>query len=184
MDCSYWVYDGGMRRERPDFVCDAMLGGLARWLRAAGYDAEFACDVTDHHLVSRALATGAVLLSSDGQIFERNVIKHKTAKAVFVPPGLGKLEQLDFVLRELRLPIRPQTRCMTCGGSLEEVERQSIRGEAPPKAYAACDRFWRCGRCGKLFWRGTHWLKITARLERIGGTTAGERERGTVEPGG
>ena len=157
-----------MRRERPDFVCDAMLGGLARWLRAAGYDAEFACGVDDRRLVSRALATGAVLLSSDGQIFKRNVIKHKTAKALFVPPGLGKIEQLEFVLGELGLPVRPQPRCMSCGGSLEEVDRQAVRGEAPPKAYAACDQFWRCGRCRKLFWRGSHWRKITARLKAIG----------------
>ena len=117
-----------------------MLGGLARWLRAAGYDAEFTHGVADRQLVSRALATGAVLLSGDGQIFKRNVIKHKTARSVFVPPGLGKLEQLEFVLRQLSLAIRPQPRCMACGGQLTEVDKQSVRQEAPPKAYAACDR--------------------------------------------
>jgi len=29
------------------FFCDAMLGGLARWLRAAGYDAEYEYGIDD-----------------------------------------------------------------------------------------------------------------------------------------
>ena len=153
----------------PDFICDAMLGGLARWLRAAGYDAEFTYGIDDRQLIQRALNTGATILSSDGGLFDRNVIRHKTAKALFVPRELGKVEQLGFVLRELKLPVRSDPRCMACGGRLREVDKHAVRAEAPPKAYAACDRFWRCARCGKLLWRGTHWRRIAARLDPIVG---------------
>ena len=66
---------------------------------------------------------------------------------------------------ELELPVRPEPRCMACGGKLGEVEKSSIRDEAPTKAYAACEQFWRCGRCGKLLWRGTHWQRISAALK-------------------
>jgi uncharacterized protein with PIN domain len=158
-----------MGRGAPEFVCDAMLGGLARWLRAAGYDAEFTYGIDDRKLIRRALSTAATLLSSDGQLFERNLIRDKTVTALFVPRGLSKVRQLSFVLRELSLPVRPEPRCMACGGELLEVEKDSVRAEAPPKAFAACDRFWRCGRCGRLLWRGTHWRRISARLAAIGG---------------
>jgi len=148
-------------------VCDAMLGGLARWLRAAGYDAEFSYGIDDEELILRALRTGAVLLSSDGGLFDRNVIRHKTVRAVYVPRGLPKTRQLAFVLGELGLGVCDESRCMACGGELEEVDKSAVRGEAPAKAYAAHDRFWRCDRCGKLLWRGTHWRKIAAVLDHI-----------------
>ena len=143
-----------------------MLGGLARWLRAAGYDAEFTPGVDDRELIHKALRTGATLLSSDGRLFERNIIRHKTVKALFVPRDLDKPQQLAFVVRELALPLRPDPRCMACGGELAEVSKDSIRDEAPAKAFAACDQFWRCARCGKLLWKGSHWRRITATLNK------------------
>jgi len=148
------------------FFCDAMLGGLARWLRAAGYDAEYEYGIDDGELIRRATKSGAMILSSDGPLFERNVVKDGTVRALYVPQQLGKLEQLDFVLRELGLPVRT-ARCMACGGQLAEVPRHTVLGEAPPLAFRNCRRFWRCQRCGKLLWHGTHWQRIEKRLSEI-----------------
>ena len=156
-----------MTEDRPEFVCDAMLGGLARWLRAAGYDAEFVYGIDDRDLIERARATGATLLSSDGPMFERNVIKNGTVKALFIPRDLTVSAQLAFVMTVLRLAVRQMPRCMACGGALIEVEKESIRAEAPPKSFAACAQFWRCDRCGKLLWQGAHWRRISARLAEM-----------------
>ena len=150
------------------FFCDAMLGGLARWLRAAGYDAEYEYGIEDAVLIGRAAKSGAMILSSDGPLFERTVVRDGTVRALYVPQQLGKLEQLDFVLRELGLPVRT-ARCMACGGELAEVPRHTVAGEAPPLAFRNCRRFWRCQRCGKLLWRGTHWQRIEKRLGEITG---------------
>lgn len=150
------------------FICDAMLGGLARWLRAAGYDAEFEYDIDDGELVARAERTGQMILSSDGPLFERNVITSGRVRALFVPRQLSKLEQLRFVVGELGLAIGT-ARCMACGGELIEVPKHEVAGEAPPLAFRRCEQFWRCGRCGKLLWHGTHWRKIAERLGEIGG---------------
>ena len=38
----------------PTFACDVMLGGLARWLRAAGYDAVWSNTIEDWDLVRLA----------------------------------------------------------------------------------------------------------------------------------
>jgi uncharacterized protein with PIN domain len=62
-----------------------MLGGLARWLCAAGYDAEFDPRVDDGDLVSRAAASGQVALSSDGGIFDRTVVRTGVVHALYVP---------------------------------------------------------------------------------------------------
>jgi hypothetical protein len=145
------------------FVCDAMLGGLARWLRAAGYDAEFEHGISDPALVARAAASGRMLLSSDSGIFERSVVRKEVVRSLFIPRGIGKAEQLLFVLRELKLPIR-EPRCMGCGGELVEVQKEDVRAEAPERTFECQARFWRCARCGKLLWKGTHWQRIEAGL--------------------
>jgi uncharacterized protein with PIN domain len=148
------------------FLCDAMLGGLARWLRAAGYDAQFEYGIADRDLLRLAQATGRILLSSDGPLFERNIIKDALLKALYIPQQLDKIAQLRFVLKELHLPLGP-SRCMACGGELLSVPKHEVMGEAPPLAYRNCQEFFRCRTCLKLFWQGTHWQKITRKLEEV-----------------
>lgn len=145
-----------------------MLGGLARWLRAAGYDAYFEYGIDDGALVELARRTGRVLLSSDRLLFERRVITARRVEALYVPQQLTKTEQLAFVLMMYNLP-RRGPRCMACGGRLEEVPKHRVAGEAPPLAFRNCERFWRCARCGRLLWRGTHWQRIERRLADAAG---------------
>ncbi len=153
--------------QTPDkFICDSMLGGLARWLRAAGYDAEFHYDIDDCRLVELTKQSGRMLLSCDDDIFRRNVIRNGEIPALRVPRQLSRVDALRFVMNHLGLRLR-RPRCMSCGGELIEVPKHRVMSEAPPLAYKNCDKFWRCRRCGKLFWRGTHWKKIADRLEQI-----------------
>jgi uncharacterized protein with PIN domain len=99
-------------------------------------------------------------------MFERNVIVRGQVRALRVPRQLDNLTALRFVLAELKLPLRP-ARCMGCGGQLAEVPKHTVAGEAPPLAFRNCDRFWRCTRCARLLWRGTHWQRIARRLEQL-----------------
>jgi len=137
-----------------------MLGGLARWLRAAGYDASFEPEIDDGVLVRLAAEQGRVLLSSDGGIFERNVVRDGTVRAVRVPRATPPVEQLAFVLRGLDL-VACEPRCMACGGELHEVPKDDAAGHVPPRSLEAFDRFWKCDRCAKFYWHGTHWARIT-----------------------
>jgi len=148
----------------PAFTCDCMLGGLAKWLRAAGYDATWQYHAEDGDLVRRARSQGRIIATSDSRIMERRAIRLGHVKSVFVPGGLSAMGMLRHVARELALD-RRQARCMACGGKLTEIDKARLEGVAPPKAYARCDRFQICGRCKKLFWNGTHWKRIAARLD-------------------
>jgi uncharacterized protein with PIN domain len=154
------------------FLCDAMLGGLARWLRAAGYDARFEHGIADGALVALAESTGSTLLSSDRPLFDRVKIRDGHVRALFVPRHRPILEQAAFVLRALELPVR-DARCMGCGGELLEIDRDAVRALVPPKTQAACDEFWRCVRCAKVYWHGTHWSKIDARRAELEAAVGG-----------
>jgi uncharacterized protein with PIN domain len=159
------------------FACDAMLGSLARWLRAAGYDASWRADIDDWDLVREARAERRVLLSCDTGIFRIGIVRDGDVPSLQVPNGLGTQEQLAFVLDRLRLAPR-EPRCMACGGELAEVPRAAVEGKVPPRSFAWASRFWECGRCGRPFWQGTHWQHIAERLQQA------RRDRDPVAPPG
>ncbi len=146
------------------FACDAMLGGLARWLRAAGYDAFWQEGIADHELIRLARETGWTLLSADTGIFEFAAIRDRIQPALFVPLRLTPVQQLGFVLRKLALPLC-EPLCMACGGALVEVEQELVRDRVPPRTLAWQDRYWECSRCRRVFWRGTHWQRIAVTLQ-------------------
>lgn len=152
--------------EPPRFVCDANLGGLARWLRAAGYEAGFAAGIDDGRLVEDAQQRGAILLTGDVGILERRLVRTGTVRAVWVPSSLGRFEQLAMVVREVGLTLR-QPRCMACGGELRPVAKDEVRERIPPRTARWKDVYFVCAACGKLFWQGTHWERIAPRLRTV-----------------
>ncbi|HET6878791.1 MAG TPA: Mut7-C RNAse domain-containing protein [Pirellulales bacterium] len=143
----------------PDFHCDAGLGGLARWLRAAGYDAAFWPGIDDDDLLRKATAGGAILITSDRRLMDRGVIASGAVAALLTPISLKKREQFAFVRDRLELPLKP-TRCMACGGRLAAVDKEAVRERIPPRTYPWLDDYFECQRCRRLFWQGTHWQRI------------------------
>ncbi|MDB6109089.1 MAG: hypothetical protein JWR69_839 [Pedosphaera sp.] len=148
------------------FLCDAGLGGLARWLRAAGYEAIWIPDIDDDELLREGARRQAIILTTDSMLMERRLLRDGILPAVWVPPTLKMLEQLALVLGELGLKPR-ESRCMSCGGELQRVDKEAVRDRIPPRTYRWRDEFFECARCRKLFWHGTHWEKITTRLHKL-----------------
>ena len=148
------------------FLCDAGLGGLARWLRAAGYEATWQPDIDDDHLLREASRLQATLLTTDAMLMERRLLRDRIIPAFWLPPTLSIPEQLALVFREFGLLVRGP-RCMNCGGELHRVSKEALRDRIPPKTYRWLDEFFVCRRCDKLFWHGTHWQRIRAQLSRL-----------------
>jgi uncharacterized protein with PIN domain len=147
----------------PTFLCDAGLGGLARWLRAAGYESLWQPDIGDAELLREAQRLRATVLTTDSLMMERGVLRDGIIPAFWLPPTLTMQEQLALVLREFRLTIRA-ARCMTCGGKLEPVEKELVRERIPPRTWHWVDEYFVCARCNQLFWHGTHWRRIRVQL--------------------
>ncbi|MEW6303646.1 MAG: Mut7-C RNAse domain-containing protein [Verrucomicrobiota bacterium] len=150
-------------KDAPNFVCDVGLGGLARWLRAAGYEADWIPGIDDEDLVLLAQRTGRTILTTDSLMMERRVLRDGVVPALWVPPTLKVREQLAIVLRDLRLPMRAPL-CMRCGGKLRTVTKEEVRDRIPPKTRLWLDEYFVCTRCHQLFWEGTHWQRIKRRL--------------------
>src|SRR5579859_6204319 len=88
------------------FFCDAGLGGLARWLRAAGYEARWGAGIDDDALLKAAVANSATILTTDSMLMERRLLRDRVIPAVWLPPTLSIQDQLALAFRELGLTVR------------------------------------------------------------------------------
>ena len=147
----------------PRFLCDPSLGGLARWLRAAGYEADWLRSRTQDPLAA-ARERGAVLVTTDSRLAAHMADKDGEPEVLWVPSSLRRVRQLGVVLRDLDL--EPLTaRCMSCGSELKAVSKQEVAARIPPRTALWKDEYFLCAGCDRLYWQGTHWQRIAARLE-------------------
>ena len=53
---------------------------------------------------------------------------------------------------------------MACGGALLRATKEEVKERVPPRTFNWLEEYWRCERCDRVFWRGTHWRRIEERL--------------------
>lgn len=161
------------------FTVDAMLGSLARKLRMMGFDAEYARGAPaglGPAALSRMAAGGRTLVTRSGPLAAR---ARKAGAAAVVLPGGGRrgaaVDEADLAELARQAGIRSfearadMSRCAACNGALAPAERQSALPEIPPRVAEACGEFWRCLRCSKLYWDGTHMRGLRALAARLNG---------------
>jgi uncharacterized protein len=146
------------------FLCDEGLGGLARWLRALGYEAIWKPGLEDAELLKWAEEENLFFLTTDSVLMEFKLLRDGLLSSLWVPPTLKKHEQLAYVREKLGL-MSLGSRCMDCGGEFLKVPKEKVANRIPPKTLVWLDEYWECSRCSKLFWQGTHWERLRTALE-------------------
>lgn len=147
--------------EKPRFLADAMLRGLARRLRLLGYDAAWEPGGDDGALVRRALEEGRTLLTRDREIPR----EWRISNLILVDED-DPWAQLEAVVRRLDLKWRAGlfTRCSRCNVGLEEMSGdEKAARPLPPSVRGRSVR--RCPSCGRRYWEGDHTRRIRRRLE-------------------
>ena len=147
-------------------LCDHMLGSLARWLRFMGYDTAYPEPGPDRVLVERARSDDRILLTRDKELAAR------VTGAVQI-----RSDDLEEQIREVAkaFPLRlvdPMSRCFLCNEVLEPVSSKEIKSVAPEGVRSRHQSFWRCPSCRRVYWQGSHWDKMVARLNDLDLSTA------------
>ena len=127
------------------FLCDEMLAGLGRWLRAAGYDTGKA-ERGEHDRVLVALAEreGRVFLTRD-----RSIERISTTGAVWMLPRGGlEAEARELTARGVDWRHAPFTRCLADNTPLvpagpDEIARMPRGSRELPGPHRSCPD---CGR--------------------------------------
>jgi len=50
---------------------------------------------------------------------------------------------------------------------LEAREKAAVEAQLPPYVRATQDRFSQCPHCGRVYWPGTHWERMRARMAAL-----------------
>ena len=170
------------------FMVDAMLGSLARKLRMMGFDAEYAGPGRlGPKTFSSMAANGRILVTRSEEIAARarkagvacTVVLRQRGRAAGAAgaaaagrsplPDEPDLAELARQLRIAPFAVRAdRSRCAACNGALSR-EGPAVPPEVPPRVAEACAEFWRCGRCSKVYWEGTHLQSLGELAARLNG---------------
>ncbi|MDT8420545.1 MAG: Mut7-C RNAse domain-containing protein [Desulfuromonadales bacterium] len=159
------------------FILDVHLGRLARRLRLLGLDCSYRNDCDDRSLIGTALAEGRIILTRD-----RGILKHAAVQQGMLVRSGFLDDQVLQVMRRYRQSLRlsPFRRCPDCNGKLYPVVKDTIRHRLLPGTERDFDLFQQCAGCNKLYWEGSHYLRIKdwlgtirARMEGTDGVMTG-----------
>jgi uncharacterized protein with PIN domain len=153
------------RRHHSRFVVDGHLGKLARDLRLLGFDTVYRNDAEDAALLRTALDEERALLTRD-----RRLLMHAAVRDGYCPRSQFAEEQLAEVMRrfDLAATTKPYTRCLRCNGGLERVAKEAVIEQLEPLTKIYYDDFRRCSACGHVYWAGSHFRQLEARIDAVG----------------
>jgi uncharacterized protein len=151
-----------LRRTR--FIADVHLGRLVRYLRLLGFDTLYRNDWADAELVERAAREQRIVLTRDRGLLKRAAVDHG-----YLVRETDPRKQLDEVIErfDLRGAIEPFTRCPVCNGTVEPVDKEEVLGRLLTRTARYYEEFWRCGECGRLYWKGGHYRSLRALVSSV-----------------
>ena len=156
----------GERLRDVRFVLDQHLGRLAAYLRMLGFDVLHAVPSPDEELAAISNRADRMLLTRDV-----GLLKRKEVRRGYFVRATDPREQLVEVVRRFGLADRvaPFTRCVVCNAVLEEVDKPEVAAMLPARVSARHQEFRRCPACGRVFWKGSHYQRMMALVERVRG---------------
>ena len=156
------------RRGNTKLVADAMLGSLARKLRAIGFDTLYFRAGSDPELLALAEGDGRLILTADRSL--AGTARRRGLPAILVT-GRSDTVRLKGVVegsRALGLPlVRGDSLCSVCNGPLAPLRKNEVAGRVPASVLRRHRLFYECGGCGKIYWRGGHWKKLRSFTEPL-----------------
>jgi uncharacterized protein with PIN domain len=158
-------------RKIEKFVADGHLGKLVRDLRLLGIDVTCDPAAEDRQLVTTSSNEGRALLTRD-----RRLLMHAAVRHGYYLRSQDPLEQTVEVLRRFDLAdaFAPFSRCLRCNALLESADKGQIVDRLEPLTKIYYDQFRRCRHCGQVYWAGSHFDKLRARVEEVRATLAGQ----------
>lgn len=145
--------------QRPRFLLDIHLGGLARYLRMAGFDClyESQHDYGDALLATVAATHDYILLTRDIGLLKRSKVKYGRWVRNVLPE-----QQFKEVVQHYQLTadFQPFSRCIKCNGDISVVAKDQVSTRVPPKVFSLMESFSQCQSCQQVYWKGSHFDKI------------------------
>lgn len=145
------------------FICDSMLGNLAKHLRILGLDT-VSVENPDRLEPFKNRADPPCFFTK------------RTKTLPYQPTVFIHADTIEEQLIEIKSIIQPfidpdifMKRCIECNALLEFVAKEDIEAFVPEYVYHHHEHFKRCLSCNKVYWEGTHTKEMKKWIERIKG---------------
>ncbi len=138
-----------------------MLGNLAKKLRVLGYDSKYFSSIEDDKLILIAKNEKRIIITKDEQLTKT---AEKQDIGFVLIRGSDESEQIMQINAKINFGTfvidTNNSRCITCNGNLQSVEKYRIIGKIPEGILEREKKFWMCDSCKKIYWEGTHFEKL------------------------
>jgi uncharacterized protein with PIN domain len=150
------------------FVLDVHLGRLAAYLRMSGFDTLYRNDYDDPTLATISANENRILLTCDRLLLMRKQVTY----GYFVRARQPHQQLLEVLSRfDLHDKLKPFSRCMHCNGKTRVVSKKEIQEQLLTDTKKYYSEFFQCETCNKIYWKGSHYQKMKAMIDKINTTT-------------
>lgn len=141
-----------------------MLGKLTRWLRILGHNVKYSNKLDDNQLLIIAKKERRILLTRDLELYQ-----HATTKGVnaFYLEGTDEAERLAQLAKRFHIKLEVDmktSRCPKCNARVQQIEKEKVVDKVEKSTLTYYNEFWRCPKCGQIYWQGAHWTRIRKTL--------------------
>lgn len=153
----------------PRFIVDCMLGHIAKKLRIMGFDTGFWLDAGDDFLINKSMDEQKLLVTRHVGLYLK---LSKSGRNGLLLPNDDEVENLVFILKSCDIKhIDPvpnvNTRCTICNGTLTKLDNTMATDLIPEKVYKRIFTIYKCSKCSKIYWDGTHLENINILIDNI-----------------
>jgi len=149
------------------FVCDRMLGALAKWLRLLGFDVIYPEELCDDDIDEIALGDLRILLTRDVDLSKRARSEVLLIDSLDTDEQLAEVDGGYDIFRISEEGKLSLTRCSVCNHPLVDITKEEARDHVPPGVHEIQDSYWFCPECGRYYWPGTHYEGILKKIETL-----------------
>jgi uncharacterized protein len=145
------------------FVCDVMLGKLAKYLRIFGLDTVYAKTGSEFE---------QYMAPDQGEgpyLFTRRLSVRSCNHIILVRSDRPKdqLREVWHVISPYVDPGNVMSRCIDCNVALVDVPRTDIEQYVPEYIFHRYRSFKQCPACRKVYWEGSHALHMSQFIEEV-----------------
>lgn len=177
IDIAALPHVGGDPPQPVRFVLDAHVRKLASLLRLCGFDAALNSD--DAEVAEVAAREARVALTRDVGLLKRSIVRYGHWVR-HTDPELQLVEVLDRF--DLVNRMEPFARCLRCNTPVVPVDAEAVADLLPPRTRTNFRRFHRCPRCGRIYWKGSHYRQLVRLIERVRGRLSHREEQAYPQP--
>ena len=146
------------------FIADINLDDIVKYMRVLGFDVYYDPLLSTKEIIDISRGEKRIILTKSRKLLYFKEVTH----GIYIRPG--KLEeQIKGIVDYLDIQGRanPFSRCLLCNTTLESVSKDEIIHRIPSKTRDYCDEYRLCTSCDKIYWKGTHYLKMKETVDRI-----------------